>query len=190
MLQPVLFKDDLVLLTARLRIRRFAASDVTATHSWASNPQVSQFMAWQPHRDVAETADFIDACLASYKRMQPAAWAVELKGAQPGVVIGSCNFSHYSAFDERAELAYCLGPEHRGQGIATEAARAVIAHGFNAGLFRIEATCELENTASVRVLQKSGMRYEGTLRGYCKKANTRLDVAMYALTRPDFDAVL
>src|SRR5579859_905032 len=64
-----------------------------------------------------------------------------------------------------AEIGYCLRRCYRGQGLATEAVRAVLAYGFEtAKLRRIWATCTAENVGSVRVMEKIGLLCEGRLR--------------------------
>ena len=99
-----------------------------------------------------------------------------------GIVIGS------GRPHKRALINYWLGLPYWNQGYATEAARRVIAFGFEElGLNRIEATHFLRNLASGRVLQKVGMAYEGTLRGYLLRGDTFEDVMMYAILRVDWE---
>ena len=58
-------------------------------------------------------------------------------------------------------LYWAVAPEHRGNGYATEAARAVIDQGFaELGLARIVATTERDNLASIAVMRRLGMRVE------------------------------
>ncbi len=58
-------------------------------------------------------------------------------------------------------LYWAVAPGHRGNGYATEAARAVIDHGFaELGLARIVATTERDNLASIAVMRRLGMRVE------------------------------
>jgi RimJ/RimL family protein N-acetyltransferase len=80
------------------------------------------------------------------------------------------------------ELLYGLWREWSGQGVATEAARAVLAHAFTTlGVREIAAATDVPNTASVGVMQRLGMRFErrGTLNG--------LDTLFYRITREEFD---
>ena len=60
------------------------------------------------------------------------------------------------------ELLYGFAPAHWGRGLALEAARVVLAHGFDAlGLERIAGRTDTPNRASVRVLERLGMGFEG-----------------------------
>ena len=65
----------------------------------------------------------------------------------------------------QGEVGWALAAEHRGQGYATEAAGALIAYGFySLGLRRIHADTGIDNLASMRMMERLGMRREGLLR--------------------------
>jgi RimJ/RimL family protein N-acetyltransferase len=84
-------------------------------------------------------------------------WAVFLKSEPP--LIGFCGFR---LRDSTPELLYGLAQPYWGQGLATEAARAVLRHGFeHCGLTRIVAATDPPNQASVRVLEHLGMHPRG-----------------------------
>ena len=85
-----------------------------------------------------------------------------------------------------AELGYWIGVPFWKSGYATEAARAVVNHGFNTlGLHRIFATHFRDNLASARVLTKIGMRHEGCQRAHILKWGEFLDVEMYGMLASD-----
>ena len=66
-----------------------------------------------------------------------------------------------SGYSPEVGLFWAIAPEHQRHGYATEAARALIDHGFGVmHLKRIVATTEYDNAASMRVMQKAGMRLE------------------------------
>lgn len=65
------------------------------------------------------------------------------------------------AIGTQAELGWCIAPEHKGQGYATEAVRELIVIAFDLGVRRIEAVCFADNRASWRVMDKVGLRREG-----------------------------
>lgn len=86
----------------------------------------------------------------------------------------------------RAEMGYWLGHEYWGRGIATESATAILKYGFETlRLHRIYATHFRRNPASGRVMQKIGMRHEGTLRGWVLKWGEFEDCELYAKLRED-----
>ena len=82
----------------------------------------------------------------------------------------------------RAELGYWVGVPYWNRGVATEAARALVAFGFGAlGLHRVQARHLTRNPASGRVMQKLGMRLEGVHREAVRKWDRFEDLAMYAV---------
>jgi RimJ/RimL family protein N-acetyltransferase len=86
----------------------------------------------------------------------------------------------------RAELGYWIGVPYWGQGIATEAARAMVDYGFETlKLNRIFAGYVSTNLASARVLKKIGMRYEGCQRGHSVKWGEFLDIELYGMLVSD-----
>jgi ribosomal-protein-alanine N-acetyltransferase len=91
----------------------------------------------------------------------------------------------------RAELGYWIGVPYWGNGYATEAARAVVAHGFGTlGLHRIYASHFVNNLASARVLRKIGMRHEGCQRAHILKWGEFLDIEMYGMLASDAEHML
>jgi ribosomal-protein-alanine N-acetyltransferase len=85
-----------------------------------------------------------------------------------------------------AELGYWIGTPYWGNGYATEAAAAVVKYGFETlGLERIFASHFSKNPASARVLQKIGMRHEGTQRAHILKWGEFLDLEMYGILASD-----
>ena len=66
-----------------------------------------------------------------------------------------------------AEIEYCIGAQFQCRGYCTEAAKAVIAFGFDRmGLHKVQICCKTINAPSRRVIEKCGFTYEGTLRDY------------------------
>ena len=106
-------------------------------------------------------------------------FAVVLKGE--GRLIGNCGIRTNP--DRRdADIGYELAHPHWGRGYATEAARAVLAFGFEElRLHRIWASCVLENAGSGRVLEKLGMRREGHLREHEWMRGRWWDTLLYAI---------
>jgi len=80
-------------------------------------------------------------------------WALICKA--DGKLIGFCGFVNS---DDAPEIGWRLAPEYWGQGLATEAARAVLTHGIETlGFQRVIATVQSTNAASIRVIEKLRM---------------------------------
>ncbi len=100
-------------------------------------------------------------------------------------VVGAIGL-HLRLAHQRAEMGYWVGLPFWNRGYATEAARAIIAFGFEAlGLNRIHASHLARNPASGRVMMKAGMRFEGTLRQHVLKWGRAEDLSEYAILRSD-----
>ncbi len=85
-----------------------------------------------------------------------------------------------------AQLSYWIGKPYWNLGYATEAAKAIVEHGFTAlGLDRVRASHFGRNQASGRVLQKIGMSHEGTLEQNVDKWGTLEDVVLYGMSKGD-----
>ena len=83
-----------------------------------------------------------------------------------------------------AEMGYCLSEEYWGNGIMTEAVKQTCEYVFkNSDIIRIYAEPFAYNTASCRVLEKAGFRFEGLLRQNAIKNNKIVDMKMYALIK-------
>jgi len=165
---PVL---DSPLTTDRLTIRYFRESDGPALHEYLSLPETYRFEPGEPLSP--EEANR----LARERAAGHEFFAVALRGDGPGgesAMVGHLYFRRTEPYDFGGwELGYIFNPRHRGKGYCTEAARALVAHAFSClGAHRVYAHCDPRNAASVRVLERLGMREEGRFR---KKAFFRKD---------------
>jgi len=87
-------------------------------------------------------------------------WAVEVRAT--GVVAGTVLLLTLpNAEDGEVEIGWHLHPDSWGLGYASEAARAVLGHGFAGGLPEILAVTHLTNEPSMKVARRIGMHHEG-----------------------------
>ena len=92
-------------------------------------------------------------------------WAVERR--DDGRFLGDCGLQPLEHKGPEVELGYDLHPDVWGQGLATEAARAVVqAARGPLGLDRVVAVVKPANAASRRVLEKAGLREAGRRGAY------------------------
>ncbi|MGG6310403.1 GNAT family N-acetyltransferase [Paenibacillus macerans] len=148
--------------TERLMLREFTMEDEQEVHVYASDPFVVRHMVWGPNSE-EETREYL-ARMREMQNKEPREGyelAAVLKAT--GQLIGGCGL-YLSGF-KQGEIGYCFNPLFWRQGYATEAARALLALGFQElGLHRIYATCRPDNSGSAKVMQKIGMTYEGHMR--------------------------
>ena len=102
------------------------------------------------------------------------------------VLIGAVGFGTMSVQHERAELGYWIGYEWWSEGYCTEATQRLLSFGFEKlGFNRIVGHHLTRNPASGRVMQKIGMKHEGTLRQHIKKWDKFEDLKCYGILRND-----
>lgn len=103
-----------------------------------------------------------------------------------GTLVGQVNLGHIQWGPARtADLGYWIDRRLAGRGLAPLAVALVVQHGFDRGLHRVHAAIAPENTASIRVAEKLGMRLEGTYARYLNIADGWHDHLGYALTVED-----
>jgi ribosomal-protein-alanine N-acetyltransferase len=147
--------------TPRLRARRIGSADVDALHAVYGDADAMRWVGDGVAITLQQCRQWVEVTQRNYAARGYGMFAVEQKPA--GNVIGFCGLVHPSGQTE-AELKYAYLRETWGQGIATEAAAALLHYGHAAhGINHVIATAAPANAASHRVLLKAGMR-RGTLR--------------------------
>lgn len=162
---PHLAALDLVLETARLRLRPFTEADVDDIWPVVSNPDFPKMMSWAAHTNRSETLGFVQAVNKGLEQNAGVVWAVEHEQRVIGSIgLDSMVFAMRALRIDRAELAFWLAPEHWNKGFMTEAADAVMPFAFHTiGLHKVTVGCISDNVASRRVIEKLGFRYVGRL---------------------------
>jgi len=118
--------------------------------------------------------EFVTRKQSQFRKRESLCLAITL--AKTGSLVGMIELMHPSVTDLVAELGYWISPDHRRKGFATEAARAMCDIGFRVlRLHRIEAGALARNRASIRVLEKTGLRQEGRLRERARVGQRWLD---------------
>ena len=173
--------------TPRLSLRPFVAADARTVERLAGDRAISQHMLQVPHPYPPGAAlAWIGTHAADFAGDTGAHFAITLSATRE--LCGAISLDIQRAH-RRAGMGYWLGQAYWRQGYAAEAARAVIAYGFSAlKLNRIAADHFVANPASGRVMQKAGMRHEGTLRQYYLKDGAYIDVELYAVVATDWPA--
>lgn len=174
-----------MLETPRLTLRMISMRDVADIYDYSHDPLVARHVLWDAHRSQADTRAYVRFILRQYREGQPSSYAIVLK--ETGRVIGTIGFMSYWEENSTVEVGYSIARQYWGRGIAAEALRALLGLAFEQmRLHRVEAQHELDNPASGRVMQKCGMRYEGTLRGRVFNKGRFSDVALYAMLADDW----
>ncbi len=148
------------LKTERLTLRPLRVSDAYDMFEYACREDVTEYLLWSPHVSVFDTKEYLAHIEHRYGECSFYDWAVTLTDS--GKMIGTVGFTRIDLAHNLGEIGYVLNPEYHGKGIATEAARCVVDFGFERlELHRIEAKFMKGNGASLRVMEKLGMTFEG-----------------------------
>lgn len=150
-----------ILETARLRLREIHDDDADFVVALLTDPDFLRYIGDRGVSDHASALRYIaDGPRASYARNGWGLWAVERR--EDGVVAGMCGLVSRD-FLPGPDLGYAFLPAFRGQGYAAEAAAGVLDFAFGRGLARVLAIVTPANAGSVRVLEKAGMRQDGSV---------------------------
>jgi ribosomal-protein-alanine N-acetyltransferase len=151
--------------TPRLIMREFTLDDVDAVFEFSTEPEVMKFTGEACIETIEQAEKIItDIWLPEYKQYGYARYALVHKGDDK--VIGFCGLKFIPAGDigdnEAApDIGYRMLQKYWGQGLGFEAANAAMQYGINSlGLTDIFGDAVVENTASIRILQKIGLKYE------------------------------
>ena len=167
--------------TERLILRPFAMEDAEAMfRNWASDPLVTEYLTWEPHRTVEDTRGIISLWISEYEKGDAFNWAIELKGeSEP---IGSIGVVSVDDRVDAAEIGYCLGRAYWGKGMMPEALCTVVDYLFDeVGARRISARHDARNPKSGLVMEKAGMMKEGVLRRAGKSNAGICDLVYYSI---------
>lgn len=183
--------SDTVLETARLVLRRWRRSDIAEAAKIYAKPEVMDGNipggTWTAER----TAQIIERMRELDTEMDFGFYPVILR--ESGALIGHCGLGPLERSGE-IEVAYVLDSTHWGRGYASEAARAVVAHGFeSAGLERIVAVAFPHNERSFAVMRRIGMTLVGPAQHFgstvikyerCRPSNTTGTSILQGLSSP------
>ena len=174
----------LPLETARLRLRELSTNDEDEFIALYSDARITRHLLYGPTN--AESArEHLTAAIRRQRATRRDTWELGVELAATGRLVGACDLTLHSR--EEAEIGYLLAHACWQQGFGTEMAVALIDAAFGQlGATRVLSTVEIHNDRSARVLDKAGLRWEGTLRRYAKAKRRWWDVHLYAVTREDW----
>jgi RimJ/RimL family protein N-acetyltransferase len=158
--EPPAFFPPEVIETKRLRLRRPRLSDTASIFEYASDPEVARYADWPICRTIDSVVQTLSRRDEEWTSATEFYWVMALPPEDHAIGALSCCVSRHSA-----EFGFVLNQRFWRNGYATEASRAIVGWVFSLPFtWRLWATCDVENVASARVLEKSGLSLEGKLR--------------------------
>ena len=171
------------LQTDRLLLRGWEPTDVEAVFAYASDPEVTPFVAWDQHRSLADSQAFLDGFVAEHYAGEEFDYCICLR-SDPAVAIGGLGLYWHSLPHRTMELGYVLRRSSWGNGFVAEAGRRLIRHAFETtDAARIFAPIFAQNAKSRRAVEKMGLTFEGVLRSAVRCRGQRWDEAIYSILR-------
>ncbi len=166
----------------RIILRRPRMSDADAITKYCNDRSISKWIVAIPHPYRRKDAvKFLKDVSKKWKKKTDYQYYIEYEGKLVGTV------GLHVKEDDRAELGYWLGRPFRGKGLVTEAAKLLMKEGFRQlKLHRVYARFIKGNKPSESVMQKIGMKYEGTFREDVKRKGKYLDIVQYSILRREF----
>lgn len=143
------------LLTLRLRLREFQTCDALGFYQMNADPEVLRYTGDHPFKDIKAAENFIST-YDHYAKYGYGRWTVER--LEDNAYLGFCGLKYHPKTSE-VDLGYRLDRNFWGKGYATEAALACLDYAFRSlKLNQVIGRAAQQNTGSLRVLEKIGMR--------------------------------
>jgi [ribosomal protein S5]-alanine N-acetyltransferase len=170
--------------TQRLILREPRNTDAPVLFdTYTQDAVVARYMVWRPHTQLSETAGFVERCMQGWASGQGRPYVLAFHDSEhlPLGMLEARLQPH------TIDIGYVLGRQHWGAGLMPEAIMALSELALALpDCFRIQATCDVENLASARTLEKSGFVREGKLARYAIHPNRSAEPSacfMYARCR-------
>lgn len=151
--------------TKRLFLYEISWDDLDKIHELHSTPEVDKFNTLGIPENLEVTRKIITADIEDQRKKNRSQYCWKIVDKKTEIFTGLAGMKLSNDRFKLGEFYYKFFPEFWGKGFATETAKELIRFGFHdCKLHRIEAGVATGNTASIRVLEKAGMKREGTRR--------------------------
>lgn len=175
------------LTTPRLVLRGLEESDSPRLFEHASNPNMTPYVTWEVHRSIDDSRQFIlNHTAEQYLQAVPDPVAICHRD-DPTDLVGAIGCTWAARPHQVMEMGYWIAEPYWGRGYASEAAKTFLNWVFATyTVNRIQAHHIVDNIASGRVMEKLGMKLEGTFRSAIYRRDRFWDVRFYAILRDEW----
>jgi len=174
-----------ILDAGRVRLRPLSEDDTGDMHAVYSDEATMAYWSNPPAKTIEETRHLVVRDVEAEKKGLALFWAIEWK--ETGTVIGKCTLWQYDENNQRAEVGYILNRQYWRMGLMSETLVAMIDYAFSGlGLHRLEADTDVNNAASLALLEKMGFQREGLFRERWYVNGQRQDSIMLGLLEQDW----
>lgn len=178
-----------IIETKHLILRKFEYHDAqSAFKNWASDELVQALYSEPVYKNIEEVKVLLKKYIDNYKNYNYYRWAIILK--ENNECIGQIAYFMINEKNHFAEVEYCIGRKFQGCGYATEATKAIINVGFKEiNLHKVQICHKAMNEKSKRVIEKCGLKYEGTLRDFffIENENKYVNRLYYSILKDEYE---
>ncbi len=179
-----------VITTARLMLRMPGPADAQRVFErYGRDERVVRYVNWRPHQTLTDSRNLVNFDIHRWLKGSAWVWMLAPVGSDSDVFgqVELLPMSYPSEAAHHLRLGYLMAASHWGQGYMQEAVAAVLDVAFAMpGVWRVDALCDTDNAASIRLLERSGMQREGCMRRAVRHPNVSeepRDVWVYARVR-------
>lgn len=171
--------------SSRLILRALTLDDIEDVFAYAKNEQVAQYVFWEPHKTINDTAKFVKETIKCYQIEKKLMWGVELK--ENNKLIGTCGFMAYYQTTKCLEIGYAFNPRYWNKGYAKETLTTIIDYAFKSlDVIRIQGICVVNNLGSAKTMISCGMEFEGILHDNFIKNDEIQHCNLFAITKRNY----
>jgi RimJ/RimL family protein N-acetyltransferase len=132
---------------------------------YAQDQEVTKYLTFDPHQSIKDTKSFLKRCLNNWKNNTSFPWTIVRRKDKQ--LLGMIDI--VSIEQSGIQLGYVLAKTYWGNGYMTESLKLIIQWALKQkDIYRVWAVCDIENTASARVMEKADMQREGMLRRWVR----------------------
>lgn len=176
--------------TDRLILKEIEEHDIESIHLMNSCEEVEQFNTIGIPTNIKQTEALLRPIIDDKNQEARTLYGWSLRTKSVNEFVGEFGMRLSSKKYNKAEIHFSLMPTHWGNGFGTEAAKAIIDFGFKAlKLHRIEAGVAVKNKASIKLLEKIGMKREGKHRQILPIRGEWVDNYSYAILEEDWASI-
>lgn len=179
-----------IIKTERLTLRKFDFADAEdMLELWVSKPEVQHMYSEPTYNTIDEVNGLLEKYIQNYVNSDYYRWAIVDNDSNR--CIGQIAFYIVDTNNHFAEIEYCISTDYQNRGLMTEAVKSVIKFGFEEiGLHKIQISTKEINAPSKRVIEKSGFKYEGTLRDYFYYDGKYIDRLYYSMLFSEYTDII
>jgi ribosomal-protein-alanine N-acetyltransferase len=170
----------------RLVLRQFTINDAELVYNnWTNDNDVTKYLTWKSHENIDITKDVLKNWISNYAKENFYQWAIVLK--EINEPIGSISVVKQDDEIRMVHIGYCIGKKWWHRGITSEALEIIIRYFFeDVGVNRLESRHDPRNQNSGKVMEKCGMKYEGTMRRADKNNQGICDYSEYGIIAEEY----